>query len=143
MSNEKCLKCEKMMPTGSNNCKCGFCYAMLPLLCFVCISFLIFPIVFHIPQYLLILLYIDAGSSGEEDLSSAGVSWSRPSHLWISHKDQAGPEGLPGLYPSIYQATHCMVTYIQYMYCTCRWKGDNVFLLLYDFKDLHLYLHVT
>ena len=45
------------------------------------------------PQYLLILLYIDAGSSGEEDLSSdeeepAGVSWSRPSHLWISRKDQ-------------------------------------------------------
>ena len=40
----------------------------------------------------------------------------------------------------MYQATHCMVTY---MYCTCRWKGDNVLLLLYNFKDLHLYLHVT
>ena len=45
------------------------------------------------PQYLLIMLYIDAGSSGKEDLSSdeeesAGVSWSRTSHLWISRKDQ-------------------------------------------------------
>ena len=29
------------------------------------------------------------------------------------------------------------------LYMLMELKGDNVLLLLYNFKDLHLYLHVT
>ena len=70
-----------------------------------------FPL-YSIPHYLSILvnyvLYIDAGSSGEEHLSeeeeSAGESWSQPppppclSLPMDIPQGPAGPEGLPGLF---------------------------------------------